>query len=520
MLLVIGLIVGLVAGAAAGYAIRERRGAGMVGSAETRARAILTDAEHEADTKRREITVAAQDESLRLRQQTEEELKARRGDADRREGRIQQKEEALARRDQQLDAREQELDKITRKLEHNAEELQAARTRLDDQRAEVDRSLQRIAGMSAGEAKTALTRRIEEDAKREAMGLVRDLETKAREEAAQRARRIVTLAIQRVASEATTESSVTVLPIPNEDMKGRIIGREGRNIRAFEAATGVNIIIDDTPEAVLLSSFDPVRREIGRITLEKLVADGRIHPARIEEMTERAKGEVEEQIRRAGEEAVLDVGLTDIHPELVRVLGRLQYRTSYGQNVLKHLVESAHIAGMLGAELGMNRDEVRLLKRCGLLHDIGKAVTHEVEGSHALIGAELARRLKEPNDVVHAIESHHGEVEQRTLFAVLSQTADQISGGRPGARRETLETYVKRLEKLEEIATSYAGVEKTFAMQAGREVRVIVKPEDIDDVACQVLARDIAKRIEEELQYPGQIKITVLRETRATEYAK
>jgi ribonuclease Y len=303
-------------------------------------------------------------------------------------------------------------------------------------------------------------------------------------------------------------------------MKGRIIGREGRNIRAFEAATGVNIIIDDTPEAVLLSCFDPVRREIGRITLEKLVSDGRIHPARIEEMAERAKGEVEEEVKRAGEEAILDVGITDIHPELIRVLGRLKYRTSYGQNVLKHLTETSHIAGMLGAELGMSRDEIHLLKRCGLLHDIGKAVTHEVEGSHAIIGAELARRLKESPEVVHAIESHHGEVEQRTLFAVLSQTADQISGGRPGARRETLEAYVKRLEKLEEIATSYEGVEKTFAMQAGREVRVIVKPGDIDDLACQVLARDIAKRIEEELQYPGQIKITVVRETRATEYAK
>ena len=327
------------------------------------------------------------------------------------------------------------------------------------------------------------------------------LETKAREEAEQRARRIVTLAIQRLASEQTTESSVSVLSIPNEEMKGRIIGREGRNIRAFEAATGVNIIIDDTPEAVLLSCFDPVRREIGRITLEKLVSDGRIHPARIEEMAERARSEVEEEVRRAGEEAILDVGITDIHPELLRVLGRLKYRTSYGQNVLKHLVETSHIAGMLGAELGMNRDEVRLLKRCGLLHDIGKAVTHDDAVDAGVIGRA-------------------SEVEQRTLFAVLSQTADQISGGRPGARRETLEAYVKRLEKLEEIATSYEGVEKTFAMQAGREVRVIVKPTDIDDLACQVLARDIAKRIEEELQYPGQIKITVVRETRATEYAK
>jgi ribonuclease Y len=439
---------------------------------------------------------------------------------DKRESRAEQREEQLEKRDRSLDEKEKDLARATGLLDQKARELESAARRIEDDRAEVDRSLQRVAGMSAAEAKASLLRRLEEDAKREAMALVRDLEAKAREEAEARARRIVTLAIQRLASEQTTESSVSVLSIPNEEMKGRIIGREGRNIRAFEAATGVNIIIDDTPEAVLLSCFDPVRREIGRITLEKLVSDGRIHPARIEEMAERAKAEVEEEVRRAGEEAILDVGITDIHPELIRVLGRLKYRTSYGQNVLKHLMETAHISGMLGAELGMSRDEIRLLKRCGLLHDIGKAVTHEVEGSHALIGAELARRLKEPGEVVHAIESHHGEVEQRTLFAVLSQTADQISGGRPGARRETLEAYVKRLEKLEEIATSYSGVEKTFAMQAGREVRVIVKPTDIDDLACQVLARDIAKRIEEELQYPGQIKITVVRETRATEYAK
>jgi len=520
MLLVIGLIIGLAGGVAAGYIVRHRQGMAKIGSAEARAITLIGEAEREADTKKREIIVQAQDEALRLRQELEEELKARRSDVDKRESRAEQREEQLEKRDHSLDEREVELGRANERLEQKAGELQAAREKIEHDREEVDRALQRVAGMSAAEAKASLMRRLEEDAKREAMALVRDLETKAREEAEQRARRIVTLAIQRLASEQTTESSVSVLSIPNEEMKGRIIGREGRNIRAFEAATGVNIIIDDTPEAVLLSCFDPVRREIGRITLEKLVSDGRIHPARIEEMAERARAEVEEEVRRAGEEAILDVGMTDIHPELIRVLGRLKYRTSYGQNVLKHLMETAHIAGMLGAELGMNRDEVRLLKRCGLLHDIGKAVTHEVEGSHALIGAELARRLKEPAEVVHAIESHHGEVEQRTLFAVLSQTADQISGGRPGARRETLEAYVKRLEKLEEIATSYDGVEKTFAMQAGREVRVIVKPTDIDDLACQVLARDIAKRIEEELQYPGQIKITVVRETRATEFAK
>ncbi|HTE68651.1 MAG TPA: ribonuclease Y, partial [Actinomycetes bacterium] len=304
---------------------------------------------------------------------------------------------------------------------------------------------------------------------------------------------------------------------PSDEMKGRIIGREGRNIRAFEAVTGVNLIIDDTPEAVLLSCFDPVRREIGRLTLEKLVSDGRIHPARIEETYDRAKQEVEGEVRRAGEDACLEVGITDLHPELVRVLGRLKYRTSYGQNVLRHLIETAHLAGIMASELGM---DVPLAKRCGFLHDIGKALTHEVEGSHAIIGAELARRLKERPEVVHAIEAHHGEVEQRTVEAVLTQAADAISGGRPGARRETLESYVKRLERLEEIAGSYPGVDKVFAMQAGREVRIMVKPEDVDDVAAQVLARDMAKRVEQELQYPGQIKITVVREIRSIEYAK
>ena len=520
MLFVIGLLLGLLIGGAVGYVVRLRQASAALGSAESRAEEILGEAEREAGTRSRELLVDAQNKILALRQEAEEELRSRRGDTDRRETRISQREEQLERREEHLVEREEAGTQAAKVLEVRERELNLKSASLEDERAEVDRALQRAAGMSAAEAKAVLMKRLEDDAKRESMALVRNIETKAREEAEERARRIVTVAIQRVASDATTESSVAVLPIPNEDMKGRIIGREGRNIRAFEAATGVNIIIDDTPEAVLLSCFDPVRREIGRLTLEKLVSDGRIHPARIEEMAERSRAEVEDQVRRAGEEAILDVGVTDMHPELVRVLGRLQYRTSYGQNVLKHLIETAHIAGMLGAELGMNRDEVRVLKRCGLLHDIGKAVTHEVEGSHALIGAELARRLKEPAEVVHAIESHHGEVEQRTLHAVLAQTADHISGGRPGARRETLEVYVKRLEKLEEIATSYPGVEKTFAMQAGREVRVIVKPLEVDDVTCQILARDIAKRIESELQYPGQIKITVIRETRASDFAK
>jgi ribonuclease Y len=371
--------------------------------------------------------------------------------------------------------------------------------------------------MTAQEARESLRTQVVDEAKREAMSTVREIEQRAREEGEERARKIVTIAIQRVASEQTSESTVSVFSLPSEDMKGRIIGREGRNIRAFEATTGVNLIIDDTPEAVVLSSFDPVRRETARLTLEKLVQDGRIHPARIEETFERSHKEIDEQIKRAGEEAVIDVGITDLHPEMIRLLGRLQFRTSYGQNVLKHLVESAHIAGAIAAELGI---DPRIPKRGALLHDIGKAVTHEVEGSHAIIGAEIARRMKESPEVVHCIESHHGEVEQRTIDAVIAQIADGISGGRPGARRESLETYVKRLERLEEICTGYLGVEKVYAMQAGREVRVMVKPEDVDDLAAQIMARDIAKQVEEELQYPGQIKITVVRETRSVEYAK
>ena len=356
-----------------------------------------------------------------------------------------------------------------------------------------------------------------DEAKRAAMTQVREIEQRAREEGEERARKVVTIAIQRVASEQTAESTVSVFALPSDDMKGRIIGREGRNIRAFEATTGVNLIIDDTPEAVVLSCFDPVRRETARMTLEKLVADGRIHPARIEEVHERSQREIEEQIRLAGEDAVAEVGITDIHPEMIKLLGRLQYRTSYGQNVLKHLVESAHIAAALAAEIGV--DPV-ITKRGAFLHDVGKAVTHEIEGSHAIIGAEIARRLREDPEVVHCIESHHGEVEQHSIHAVLAQIADGISGGRPGARRESLETYVKRLERLEEICTAFKGVEKTFAMQAGREVRVMVVPEDVDDLAAQVMARDIAKQVEEELQYPGQIRITVVRESRAVEYAK
>src|SRR6266540_4219721 len=500
----------LVAGAAVGFVARRLMVSSRVQTAETRAQLVVLEAEREAQSKVQLALVEVKEEIAAMRREAEEDIRTRREEILRAEQRLSSKEDAAERKLAEIDRRDQDLGK-------RAQDLERIRGQLE-KTAEYQRTqLEAVARMTASEARDALTKQIVGDAKRAAMGQVRELEQRAREEGEERARKIVTIAIQRVASEQTAESTVSVFPLPSEDMKGRIIGREGRNIRAFEALTGVNLIIDDTPEAVVLSCFDPVRREVARLTLEKLVSDGRIHPARIEEMYERSISEVDEQIKRAGEEALVDVGIVDIHPEMIKVLGRLQYRTSYGQNVLRHLVESAHIGAAIAAELGV---DPRLVKRCALLHDIGKAVTHEVEGSHALIGAELARRLREAPEVVHAIESHHGEVEQRTIEAVLAQTADSISGSRPGARRESLETYVKRLERLEEICSSYPGVEKTFAMQAGREVRVMVKPNDVDDLSAQVLARDIAKQVEEELQYPGQIKITVVREIRAVEYAK
>jgi ribonuclease Y len=425
--------------------------------------------------------------------------------------------EDMERREDRLGEREQRIDALTRKAEERSAALDARQAELDRVAADRQAELERVAGLSADQAKAELVATIETQAKRDATRIVRDIEGEAQKEGNKRARKIVTLAIQRIASEQTSESVVSVLHLPGDEMKGRIIGREGRNIRAFESVTGVNLIIDDTPEAVLLSCFDPVRREVGRLTLERLVLDGRIHPQRIEEAYDRSKAEIEALCVRAGEDALVDVGLTDMHPELTNLLGRLKYRTSYGQNVLKHLIESAHIAGIMGSELGM--DPV-LMKRCTLLHDIGKALTHEVQGSHALIGAEIARKYGEPEDVVHAIEAHHNEVEVRTVEAVLTQAADAISGGRPGARRESLEAYVKRLERLEHIAMAQDGVEKVFAMQAGREIRVMVKPGDVDDIQAQVIARDVAKRVEDELTYPGQIRVTVIRESRAIEFAR
>jgi ribonucrease Y len=492
----------------------------LAGQAQSEAEQVRSRAQADADMILGRAAEAAEQLARQAeegRRKAEEELSAvkdeirqLRGDLERREQRISERELRLDDESRRLEARGQTIDARRTELEERAKSLAEAGAR-------VKTELERVAALTADQAKAELVAAIENQAKREAAVSVRDIEATARTEADKRARKIVTLAIQRVAVEQTSESVVSVMHLPGEEMKGRIIGREGRNIRAFESVTGVNLIIDDTPEAVLLSCFDPVRREIGRLTLERLVTDGRIHPQRIEEAYERGKAEIEQICQRAGEDAMTGLGITDMHPELVSLLGRLRYRTSYGQNVLAHLQESAYIAGMMASELGLNPV---LLRRCAVLHDIGKALTHEVEGSHALIGAEIARKYGETDDVVHAIEAHHNEVEVRTVEAVLTQAADAISGGRPGARRESLEMYVRRLERLEQIATEKEGVEKVFAMQAGREIRVMVKPEQVDDIQAQVIARDIAKQVEEELTYPGQIRVTVVRESRATEFAR
>ncbi|HJR97056.1 MAG TPA: ribonuclease Y [Actinomycetota bacterium] len=510
MVPVLTALAGLLLGFAVGVLYRKSVAATNAQSIESRAQKMMLDAEREADAASKRALAEAKHEIGTMRREADDDIRGRRDEIGRQERRMAESEVELKAKAERAERRALDLEEREDKLTYVRSQLEKA--------TELHRAqLERIAGLTSGEARDQLMAQVVDEAKRAAMSQVREIEQRAREEGDERARKIVTIAIQRVASEQTAESTVSVFALPSEDMKGRIIGREGRNIRAFESVTGVNLIIDDTPEAVVLSCFDPVRREAARMTLSKLVEDGRIHPARIEEVHERSQRALEEQVRRAGEDAVTEVGMTDIHPEMVRLLGRLQYRTSYGQNVLRHLVESAHIAGSLAAEIGV---DPTVVKRGAFLHDIGKAVTHEVEGSHAIIGAEIARRMGESQEVVHCIESHHGEVEQRTIDAVLAQIADGISGGRPGARRESLETYVKRLERLEEICMAHPGVVKTFAMQAGREVRVMVEPVDVDDIQAQVIARDIAKEVEEELQYPGQIRITVVRETRATEYAR
>jgi ribonuclease Y len=500
----------LIIGAALGFAINRFLIKGRSARAAEDADRTVKDAEKQAETLKKEALLEAKDQIFKLKQDAEIDNKERRKEITALETRMSEREASIDRRAESLDKREHTLSSMQG-------QIAKAEKDLEDAIAEERDRLERVAGMTADQARAELINRIQDDVKKEAAAIIREAETRAREEADKRARNIVGIAIQRVAADHTAESTVSVVHIPSDDMKGRIIGREGRNIRAFEAMTGINLIIDDTPEAVILSSFDPVRREIGRITLETCIADGRIHPARIEEMFNKAEQLVNQQVHEAGEQAAFDSGIHGLHPEIIRTLGRLKFRTSYGQNVLKHSLEVSYLAGVMASELGV---DVQLAKRAGLLHDLGKAIDHEIEGPHAVIGADLARRMNEPAAIVHAIEAHHADVEPNTVEAVLVQAADAISAGRPGARRETLESYIKRLEKLEAVANAHRGVERTYAMQAGREIRVMVKPEQISDADATVLAREIAKQIEDELEYPGQVKVMVIRESRAVDYAK
>ena len=481
-----------------------------VGNAEERARAIIDEAVKNAETKKREALLEAKEESLRTKNELDKEIRERRAEIQRNEHRIMQKEENL---DKKLEAVEKkEAGFVAREEEVNKQKAEVAK--LNQQRVQ---ELERISGLTSEQAKDFLLKTVEEDVKLDAAKLVKESVAQAKEEANKKARDIVVTAIQKCAADHVAETTISVVQLPNDEMKGRIIGREGRNIRTLETLTGVELIIDDTPEAVILSAFDPVRREIARIALEKLIVDGRIHPARIEEMVEKAQKDVETLIREEGEAATLEVGVHGIHPELVKLLGRMRYRTSYGQNALKHSIEVAHLAGLLAAEVGV---DVRTAKRAGLLHDIGKAVDHDMEGSHIQLGASLCRKYKESAVVVNAVEAHHGDVEPESLIACLVQAADTISAARPGARRETLEAYSNRLKQLEDITNSFKGVEKSFAVQAGREIRVMVVPDQVSDADMVLLARDISKQIESELEYPGQIKVNVIRESRVTDYAK
>jgi ribonuclease Y len=497
-------------GLLAGYLIRKSIAEARISSAEEQASRILEEAQKQAESKKRESLVEAKEEVHKMRTEFERESRERRVELQRSERRIVQKEESLDRKSDQLEKKESALEKREREIDKAQAEAESF-YRLQKQ------ELERIAGLTAEQARAQLLHEAEAEVRHDMALMIKEQESQAKEEADRRAREIITQAIQRCAADHVAEATVSVVALPNDEMKGRIIGREGRNIRALETLTGVDLIIDDTPEAVILSGFDPVRREIARVTLERLIQDGRIHPARIEEMVDRAKKEVEAVIREEGERAVFETGIHGIHPELIKVLGRLRFRTSYGQNVLKHSIEVAHLASAMALELGA---DVSLAKRGGLLHDIGKAIDHEVEGPHVTIGAEIARRYRESAAVVNCIASHHGDVEAKTVEAALVQAADAVSAARPGARRETLETYIKRLEKLEEIADSFDGVDKAYAIQAGREIRIMVKPDKVDDVVSVKLARDMVKRIEQELEYPGQIKVTVIRETRAVDYAK
>jgi len=517
VLLIVAIVIGLVLG----FIVNRLIASSSSKNAAREAASLVEDAKKQAETLRREAAVEAKDEALRYKQEMEKENKERMREVRSAENRIAQREESLDRRVESLDAREHQLSSLQGQVERRERDVEEAENAIERHREEaqieINQALERAAGMSPQEAKEELLETIHDEVTRESAVIIRDAETRTKAEADKKAREILSLAIQRVAADHSAESTVSTIHIPSDDLKGRIIGREGRNIRSFEQLTGTNLIIDDTPECVTISCFDPVRREIGRVTMENLIADGRIHPARIEEMYDKAVKLVNQRVHEAGEQATFDAGIHDLHPELVNTLGRLRYRTSFGQNVLNHSLEVAYLASVMASELGLDPIPV---KRAGLLHDLGKAVDHEVEGSHAVIGADLARRFGERPEIVHAIEAHHNDVEANSVVDVLIQAADAVSAARPGARKETLDAYVKRLEKLEEIANSHKGVERTYAIQAGREVRVMVEPEQVDEAATVVLAHDIAHRIENEMQYPGQVKVVVIRESRAVGIAK
>ena len=507
---VVVAVVALIIGSLLGWNRRKSVAEKEISSAEEEATRIINEAIKSAENKKREAMVEAKEDILKQRSEYEKEVKERRADLQKQERRLQQKEENLDRKTDAIEKKEELLTQKHAQLDEEKEEIRS----IKHSQTEL---LERISGLTADEAKAYLISQVETEVTHEAAMKIKEIETRAKDEADAKAKEIIATAIQRCAADQVSEITVSVVPLPNDEMKGRIIGREGRNIRTLETMTGVDLIIDDTPEAITVSCFEPVRREIARLALEKLIADGRIHPTRIEEMVEKAKREVDAVIKSEGERATFETGVRGLHPELVKMLGRLHYRTSYGQNVLRHSIEVSQLAGMMAGELGA---DVQAAKRAGLLHDLGKSVDHEMEGSHVALGVEFARKYREREDIIHAIQAHHGDVEPRTLVACLVQAADAISAARPGARRENLENYIKRLEQLETIAGSFKGVEKSYAIQAGREIRVMVKPEEVSEDEMIILARDLAKKIEEEMEYPGQIKVNVLRETKAIEYAK